>query len=534
MQRGVNMNKKFLAIFVACALLIPILTSCGGAKYASKKINTHDAAIAAATTQAGAMNYAEATTAGAPVDNSEFNTEEYNTIVENSYMSVANSPLSTFSADVDTASYTNIRRMINDGSQIPADAVRIEEMINYFSFDYPQPEGDDLFTVTRELADCPWNSESKLLMIGVQAKSINYDELPASNLVFLLDVSGSMYDSNKLPLVVDAMKLLTENLREEDRISIVVYAGDEAVLLDGASGEDKLEITDILDSLEAGGTTHGSAGIETAYELAEKHFIEDGNNRVILATDGDLNVGITSEGDLTDLIKEKAETGVFLSVLGFGTGNIKDNKMEALADNGNGNFSYIDSILEAKKVLVEEMGGTLFTVAKDVKFQVEFNPEQVKGYRLIGYENRLLNTEDFADDTKDAGEIGAGLRVTALYEIVLPDSEIDIPETDLKYQGDSDIKSSDEWLTVSIRYKLPDGDTSQLASYPVTEKQYSGDPSENLEFAACVVQFGMLLRDSEYKGTATYASVLKTLSGLYCVKADPYKEEFYSLVKKMD
>ena len=310
------MSKKIIAIIVACALLIPILTSCSSRQ------------ASMSTTQRPNANYdiAEATTvAGAPVDNPEFNTEEYNQIVENSYMSVANSPLSTFSADVDTASYTNVRRMINDRTKIPPDAVRIEEMINYFSYDYAQPEGDDLFNVTRELADCPWNSESKLLMIGVQAVNIDYDDLPASNFVFLLDVSGSMYDSNKLPLVVSAMKLLTENLREENRISIVTYAGSDSVLLDGASGENKLEITSVLDSLEAGGSTQGSAGIETAYELAKKHFIEGGNNRVILATDGDLNVGITSEGDLADLITEKAETGVFLSVLGFGTGNIKDN-----------------------------------------------------------------------------------------------------------------------------------------------------------------------------------------------------------------
>ena len=521
------MSKKILAIIVSCAILIPILASC----------STATSSYTASTTRSPDSNYgfAEATTvAGAPIDNPEFNTEEYNAIVENTYKSVKTSPLSTFSADVDTASYANIRRMITDGSTIPADAVRIEEMINYFSYDYPEPEGDELFSVTRELADCPWNSESKLLLIGVQAANIEYEELPASNFVFLLDVSGSMYDSNKLPLVVDAMKLLTENLREEDRISIVTYAGNDSVVLDGVSGENKLEITTALDGLEAGGSTQGSAGIETAYEIAQKHFIEGGNNRVILATDGDLNVGITSEGALTDLITEKAETGVFLSVLGFGTGNIKDNKMEALSDNGNGNFSYIDTILEAKKVLVEEMGGTLFTVAKDVKFQVEFNPEQVKGYRLIGYENRLLNAEDFADDTKDAGEIGAGLRVTVLYEIVLPDSEIDIPETELKYQEDSLIKSSDEWLTVSIRYKLPDGDKSMLTSYPVTEEQYSGEPSENLQFAACVTQFGMLLRDSDFKGSATYESVLETLADLYCVKVDDYKAEFYFLVKKMD
>jgi len=545
------MSKKIIAVIIACAILIPILTSCSAVTSpasTTKMQNQSPAATTAGTAKSApeqnvmgdSDDYSTETTEQemfwAPDDATDNTAEEYNEIVENSYLPVSKFPLSTFSADVDTASYTNIRRMINEESAIPADAVRIEEMINYFNYDYPEPEGDDLFSVTRELADCPWNNETKLLMVGIQAKNIQYDKLPASNFVFLLDVSGSMADSDKLPLVIEAMKLLTENLREEDRISIVTYAGNEAVLLDGTSGEDKDEIIDVLDSLEAGGSTNGSAGIDTAYELAQEHFIEGGNNRVILATDGDLNVGITSEDDLTDLIIEQAESGVFLSVLGFGTGNIKDNKMEALADNGNGNFSYIDSILEAKKVLVEEMGGTLFTIAKDVKFQVEFNPEQVKGYRLVGYENRLMEAEDFSDDTKDAGEVGAGLRVTVLYEIVLPDSEINIPESTLKYQSDTTTEESvgsDEWLTVSIRYKLPDGDESKLEAYPVTDEYYSNDPSENLQFAACIAQFGMILRGSEYVGTASFDSIIETLSELYCVRVDEYKDEFFSLVKKM-
>lgn len=467
----------------------------------------------------------------------EHNTEEYSYIEENAFKSVKTQPFSTFAADVDTASYANLRRMILSGEQPPADAVRIEEMINYFSYDYPQPQNGEPFSVTTELAPCPWNDETELLLIGLQAEKPDTESLPASNLVFLIDVSGSMSSPDKLPLVKRAFLLLLENLSAEDRISIVTYASSDAVLIDGADMERKTEIMTAIEDLSAGGSTHGSKGIETAYSLAEKHFIEGGNNRVILATDGDLNVGVTSEGELTRLIREKRESGVYLSVMGFGTGNIKDNKMEALADNGNGNYSYIDTIDEARKVLVEEIGGTLFTVAKDVKLQVEFNPAIVKGYRLIGYENRIMDAEDFADDTKDGGEIGAGHRVTALYEIARVDSAYEIPEVESRYaQARSDAgeqsPNENEWLTVNIRYKEPAGSESKLLTYPVDDSAYSDNMSENMSFAAGVAQFGMLLRESDYLGSTELEDVIARLKSLPCVSDDEYKEEFVYIMGK--
>ncbi len=461
-----------------------------------------------------------------------FNTEEYNSIVENDFVSVGNNPLSTFSVDVDTASYSNIRRMLLDYQNVDPDAVRLEEMINYFKYDYKQPEAGVPFSVNTELSDCPWNEDAKLLLIGLQAKEIDLSERPSSNIVFLLDVSGSMNDPDKLPLMQKAFIMLTENLTEQDRISIVTYAGQESILLEGARGDQTHKIVSALEELSAGGSTAGAAGIETAYELAEDYFIKGGNNRVILATDGDLNVGITSEGALTRLIEKEREKGVFLSVLGFGTGNIKDNKMEALADNGNGNYSYIDSPLEAKKVLVDEMGGTLFTVAKDVKLQVEFNPAKLKGYRLIGYENRMLNTEDFNDDTKDAGEIGAGHRVTALYELLPLDSKQEIAENNLKYQTEKKLTNSQDLLTVNIRYKEPDKNRSKLISVPVDENIYTEKMPDNLAFASSVASFGMLLRDSKWKGNASYDKILAQLKDLN-IEKDEYKDEFMSLVKIM-
>ncbi len=461
----------------------------------------------------------------------DFNTEEYNAIKENSYMSVAANPLSTFSIDVDTASYTNLRRMINDGGYIDTDSIRIEEMINYFNYEYPAPNAGEPFSVTTEMADCPWNDETKLLLVGLQAEEIDMSERAPMNIVFLIDVSGSMYSENKLPLVQKSFALLTENLTPQDRVSIVTYAGSDRVVLEGADGNNKEEILEAINSLEAGGSTAGADGINTAYKIAEKYFISGGNNRIVLATDGDLNVGVSSESELTKLVEKKRETGVFLSVLGFGTGNIKDNKMEALADNGNGNYAYIDSVLEAKKVLVEEMGGTLFTVAKDVKLQLEFNPAYIKGYRLIGYENRMLAAEDFEDDTKDAGEIGAGHSVTAIYEIVTVDSPMELSTSDLKYSETSG-EENGEMLTVSIRYKEPDGNTSKLLEYPVAESAYSSSMSANLTFASAVVQFGLVLRDSEYKGTATYDSILSSLEN-YDYSSDSYKAEFISLVTEM-
>lgn len=462
-----------------------------------------------------------------------FNTEEYNGIVESGYKSVVANPLSTFSIDVDTASYANVRRMIQEGGSVNPEAVRIEEFINYFDYSYPQPTTDDPFSVTTELSDCPWNNEAKLLLVGLKAEEIQAEEREPLNLVFLIDVSGSMFSEDKLPLVQKAFTMLTDTLTEDDRISIVTYAGEEQVVLKGASGADKKKIKDAINSLEAGGSTYGEAGINRAYELAEKYFIKNGNNRVLLATDGDLNVGLSSEEELTELIEEKRESGVFLSVLGFGTGNIKDNRMEALADHGNGNYSYIDSELEAKKVLVEEMCGTLYTVAKDVKIQVEFNPANVSGYRLIGYENRALADEDFADDTKDAGEIGAGHTVTALYEILMNESGTSIPEAELKYQQNTVTGNKNELLTVSLRYKQPDGDTSKLLSVPVTMETYSAKMPENMTFAAAAAEFGMVLRGSEYRGSASCGQILEMLEGIDCTK-DDYKNEFVYLVRTMD
>ncbi|MCI9592630.1 MAG: DUF3520 domain-containing protein [Lachnospiraceae bacterium] len=459
-----------------------------------------------------------------------YSAEEYSYIEENGYKKVADEPLSTFSVDVDTASYGNIRRMLRTGAVIPADAVRIEELINYFNYDYPEPDGDAPFSVTTEYAPCPWNVNSRLLLIGLQAKEIDFADRPASNLVFLLDVSGSMYSADKLPLVQKAFTMLTENLDERDRVSIVTYAGYESVVLDGVSGTQKAKIAAALDDLEAGGSTAGAAGIERAYEIAQKNFIPGGNNRVILATDGDLNVGISSEGALTRLIQKKRESGVHLSVLGVGTGNIKDNKMEALADNGNGNYHYLDSIYEAKKVLVDEMGGTLITVAKDVKIQVEFNPAQVAGYRLVGYENRLLNQEDFDNDRVDAGEIGSGHSVTALYEIIPAAGETST--TKLKYQETKITTGSSELLTVKLRYKAPNGNTSKLLEYPVEASVYQDRASDNLTFACAVAEFGMLLRDSEHKGSADFEQVMELAESCVGRDTDDYKKEFLELVRR--
>lgn len=477
----------------------------------------------------------DAECAGVPREENieEFNTEEYNVEKETGFAKVSQSPLSTFSADVDTASYSNLRRMIEDGyslDEIPEGAVRIEEILNYFDYDYNLPERGEPFGVTTEIADCPWDENHKLLSIGLKTEEIDFTESTRSNLVFLLDVSGSMDDRDKLPLLQRAFGVLAENLTEKDCVSIVTYAGSDEVLLEGVSGDETEEIRAVLNDLQAGGSTYGSKGIMTAYDLAEEYFIEGGNNRVILATDGDLNVGTTSESELVELIEEKRESGIYLTVLGFGTGNIKDNKMEALADNGNGNYAYIDSVGEAKKVLVEEMGATLITVAKDVKFQVEFNPEKVSEYRLLGYENRRLEAQDFEDDTKDAGEIGAGHTVTALYEIVLKE-EGEETDSGLKY-SETITKGSDEWLTISIRYKEPDEDESVLLQYPVDDSSCTNRPSDDWRFAAAAAEFGLIVTDSEYRGEASFEHVIDSLKELEL--DDDYKEEFYSLVKKLD
>lgn len=467
----------------------------------------------------------------------DWNTEEYSAVEETGFKSVANDPLSTFSADVDTASYSNLRRMIENGysmEEIPEGAVRIEEMLNYFSYDYKLPKKGEPFGVTTVLGDCPWNEDAKLLQIGLKTQEIDFGEAPDSNLVFLLDVSGSMYTDDKLPLLQKSFTMLVQELGRKDTVSIVTYAGADCVVLEGESGDNQKEIIAAVNALEAGGSTNGADGIKTAYELAERYFIKGGNNRVILATDGDLNVGPSSESELDALITEKKESGVYLTVLGFGTGNIKDNKMETLADHGNGNYAYIDSVGEAKRVLVEQMGATLVTVAKDVKLQVEFNPAYIKGYRLLGYENRALATEDFNDDTKDAGEIGAGHMVTALYEIVPSDSDQKIPETELKYQdnkNDMGVKNG-EWLNLKIRYKEPEGEESILKEYPVKEEDYTQKPSEDFYFAAAVAEFGMILRDSAYKGESSFENVRALLKEVDTDK-DDYKDEFVYLVKRL-
>lgn len=468
------------------------------------------------------------------------NEEEYAKTEENPFYPVKEAPLSTFSADVDTASYSNIRRMLLDGylpEEIPADAVRIEEMLNYFSYDLEKPKGKAPFGVTTEVGDCPWNEENELLMVGISTKEIDFSEAEPSNLVFLLDVSGSMDEEDKLPLLQKAFSMLTDNLTSKDRVSIVTYASDVQIVLEGAKGSDTEEILSAINNLSAGGATNGGDGIQTAYRLAEDNFIKGGNNRVILATDGDLNVGPSTEEELEELIVEKKKSGVFLSVLGFGTGNVKDNKMELLADKGNGNYSYIDSGREAKKVLVKEMGATLMTVAKDVKLQVEFNPEMVESYRLIGYENRVMDDFDFADDTKDAGEIGAGHSVIALYEIVPVSGDGGEDSIKLKYQDgyvtnkEEKHKSgkNEEYCTIKIRYKEPDGEKSKESAYPVGAECYTGKPSEDFQFAACVAWFGMLLKDSRYAGGSTLENVLDGLCELDL--KDEYRMEFYYLVK---
>jgi Ca-activated chloride channel family protein len=443
--------------------------------------------------------------------------------------------LSTFSIDVDNASYSNIRRFINMGKLPPADAVRIEEMINYFKYDYPEPEGVHPFSVYTELAVCPWNKNHQLLQAGLRGKSIDKSDLPPSNIVFLIDVSGSMNDYNKLPLLKSSFGLLVNELRPVDRVAIVVYAGAAGLVIESTPGNRKEIIMAAIDNLEAGGSTAGGAGLRLAYKEAEKNFIKGGNNRIILATDGDFNVGESWNGAMERLVEEKRNLGVFITVLGFGMGNYKDDKMELIADKGTGNYSYIDNLQEARKVLVREFGGTLFTIAKDVKFQIEFNPLKVKSYRLIGYENRLLNEEDFNDDTKDAGEMGAGHNVTALYELVPAGSDEEVISVDpLKYQAKRSIenRATDEYLTIKLRYKKPDGNTSMLLEKTVST--FTGNfenASDNLKFAAAVVQFGMLLRDSEFIGTSTLEGAAMLARSAKGDDEDGYRSELIRLIE---
>lgn len=513
-----NLYKHTVTALLLTALTVP-MTACGS----TKALNGENYRLTKAGVQS--ENYADNC-----MEMDIPSQDSYAPITENGFIRTADQALSTFSADVDTASYANIRRMLRSGTSpadIPSDAVRIEEMINYFNYSYPAPTDGAPLSVTTEMYDCPWNTDNQLFLVGLQAEKIDMTNRAPMNLVFLIDVSGSMMYANKLPLVQQAVIMLAQELGENDRVSIVTYAGEEAVILEGCSGADQVQIADAINGLTAGGSTAGEAGIRKAYEIAEQNFIEGGNNRILLATDGDLNVGISSPKDLKKLVKEKRKSGVYLSVLGFGMGNYKDDAMEALADNGNGNYACIDSELEARKVLVQEMGGTLYTVAKDVKLQTEFNPDMVESYRLIGYENRLLAAEDFANDAVDAGEIGSGHTVTALYELVLTDAAKQAFADAGLSSGAAPEDST--LLTVAMRYKAPDGDESELREYPVTVSGCrTPEIGRNLAFAAAVTEFGMLVGGRE-PYNASYAQIKELLAKTDV--QDSYRQEFTELVE---
>ena len=482
-------------------------------------------------------------------DNVPYDTdEEYAELTEQGYKSVMKAPLSTFAADVDTASYANLRRMLEEGYSVydlPQNSVRIEELINYFDYDYAEPKGSDPFSVNTTLSACPWNSDALLLSLGLKTEDIDFSETPDSNLVFLIDVSGSMADYDKLPLLQEAFCMLVDELSDKDRVSIVTYANGVDTVLSGEKGSNGRKIKKAINNLFAGGGTNGGKGIQTAYKLAEKNFIKGGNNRVILATDGDLNIGLTSVEELENLISKKKESGVYLSVLGFGSGNLKDNRMETLADKGNGNYSYIDSVKEAKKVMVDELSANLLTVCKDVKLQVEFNPQVVMGYRLLGYSDRVMKNKDFNDDKKDGGEIGAGHEVTALYEIIpvnydticFGDDDVDVDSLryadEFKKNGGKSSKGKagyddEEMLTLSIRYKKPSEDKSNLLTYPVSLSEYTYSPSDDFIFQSAVAEFGLIASNSAHKGDADIDNVIDRLESLRL--NDEYKEEFLDLV----
>lgn len=484
--------------------------------------------VAVADCAAPAM-YATGMNAYQDFDFVEYNTESYDVINDNAFKDVLNNPLSTFSVDVDRASYSNVRRFLTQNQKPVRDAVRIEELINYFDYDYPQPTNGHPFSVTVEADRCPWNANHQLLLVGLKGENLNETAIPANNLTFLIDVSGSMSSPNKLPLLKQAFKYLVGNLRPQDRVAIVVYAGAAGVVLESTPGTQKEKILAALDMLQSGGSTAGGEGIRLAYRIAKENFLRDGNNRVILATDGDFNVGASSDAEMVRLIEEKRNDGIFLTILGFGMGNYKDSKMEQLSNAGNGNYAYIDNILEAKKMFGTEIWGTLYTIAKDVKIQIEFNPCKVKAYRLIGYENRLLNKEDFNNDKKDSGDIGCGHTVTALYELIPADSEENVPNVDpLEYQRQSTVRSNN-LMTVKIRYKKPNEETSNL----IAEKVEAGKTtcSNNIKFASAVAEFGMLLRDSEFKGNSSYADVIRRARESAGLDEYGYKADFVRMAE---
>ncbi|MBO4350223.1 MAG: von Willebrand factor type A domain-containing protein [Proteobacteria bacterium] len=469
---------------------------------------------------------------GADMPNIEMNTDEYSQYDPHRFINTAANPLSTFGADVDTASYGVFRRYINEG-RVPRNLdLRTEEMINYFKYDYPNPKADEPFSVTTEISSCPWNKDTKLFLVGAKTKDLNESERPASNIVFLLDISGSMRGRDRLNLIKAGIITMLPKLTAQDKVSIVTYSGRERFIIDGVPGDHHKTILKALDMFDASGSTNGEAGIQMAYAVAKKNFIPGGNNRIIMGTDGDLNVGISSTNELKSLIEKKREMGIFLSVLGVGSGNYKDNRLEALADYGNGNYNYIDTIREAKRVLVDEFTSTVFVAAKDVKFQIDFNPSKIKGYRQIGYETRKLNAEDFADDKKDGGEVGAGHQVTVLYEIVETGSSVDVPEPSSKYQKVENVQSN-EYATVKLRYKKPDGNTSTELSWPVTSAAVTQKMSANMNFASAVAGTAMILNNSTFKGNLTYDKILEQLKDISSLDKDEYRAEFVALVRRL-
>lgn len=538
MKQFSNVRNQFLVGLLIFSTIFQACSSREGALTANSNRNETRTAqnkpVAYSNTMSNSSTMTDAKAGSLPLlaeEESKSGGERYAEISENPFLESSRAPLSTFSIDVDTASYANVRRYLNDGQLPPKDAVRIEELINYFEYDYPQPIGDVPFSVNTEVAAAPWNAKHKIVQIGLQGKKISLDNVPPSNLVFLLDVSGSM--TSQIPLLKDSLRILVNQLSAKDRVAIVVYAGASGLAL--PSTNNKGEIMNALNDLEAGGSTNGGAGIQLAYKTALDNFIQNGNNRVILATDGDFNVGLSSDAELVNLIENKRKSGVFLSVLGFGSGNLNDSMMEKLADKGNGNYSYIDSADEARKALGQQVAGTLYTIAKDVKIQVEFNPAKVAGYRLIGYENRLLADRDFNDDKKDAGEIGAGHSVTALYEIVPAGEKVENEGIELKY---SKIESSsadfnDEMMTVKLRYKEPNRNESKLLTMGVLDRNntiYAA--SDNLRFASAVAEFGLLLRDSRFKGTSSFEQINNLAGNSLGEDLKSYRGEFLNLVAK--
>jgi Ca-activated chloride channel family protein len=528
-QLKVNVKKFGLGIFILSFGLN--LNSCGNKSAELQKLEySVDAAEAS-------MESMEPLPESDMENPNPSNTERYAEIVENEFLTAKENPLSTFSIDVDNASYANVRRMIDYGQKPEKGAIRIEEMINYFTYDYPNPTGETPFSVTTELTEAPWNKEHQLVRIGIQGKKIDYENVKPSNLVFLIDVSGSMSDANKLPLLVRSFKLMAQNLDEKSKVAIVTYAGNAGVVLESTSVRNIKKIEEALDALVSGGSTNGAGGIEMAYKIAKENYIDGGNNRVILATDGDFNVGNTSDSGLLDLIQKEAKSNVFLTICGFGMGNYNDQMMEQISNKGNGNYFYIDNWGEAQKVFKRELTANLFTIAKDVKIQVEFNPNSVESYRLIGYENRLLNKEDFNDDSKDAGELGAGHNVTALYEIVPKGGKSQAGKVDpLKYQTTQTGKNQSDLMTLKLRYKPIDSESSKLISKVISTSDVKTweNASSDQKFVSAVAGFGMLLRDSKFAKNYTYSDVLKWAKKGLEKDEEGYRTEFIGLIRKAE